>query len=177
MTCIAGLIADGKVFMGADSAGVSGWDLMVRADRKLFINGPFLFGFTTSFRMGQILQYNFAPPHMSPDADVMQFMATDFIDGVRNALKASGFATKNNESEAGGEFLVGHGGRLFHIYSDYQVAECSESYDAVGCGAAYAVGSMYATKHLNPDERIALALAAAEAHSAGVRGPFHFQSI
>lgn len=177
MTCIAGLIADGKVFIGADSAGVSGWDLRVRADRKLFANGPFLFGFTTSFRMGQILQHAFKPPRRDPKTDVMKFMVTDFIDGVRSALKEGGFATKNNEAESGGDFLVGYVGRLFRVCSDYQIAECSQAYDAVGCGAAYAIGSLHATKHMKPDERIALALAAAEAHSAGVRGPFHIESL
>lgn len=32
MTCVVGLVAEGKVWMGADSAGVSGWDLRTRAD-------------------------------------------------------------------------------------------------------------------------------------------------
>ena len=41
MTCIAGFVENGTVWMGADSAGVGGDDgLTVRADRKLFRNGP-----------------------------------------------------------------------------------------------------------------------------------------
>lgn len=51
MTCIVGLEHNGRVYIGADSAGVSGWDLTVRADKKVFRNGSFLFGFTDSFRM------------------------------------------------------------------------------------------------------------------------------
>jgi hypothetical protein len=51
MTCIVGLVDGGRVWLGGDSAGVSGWDLTVRADRKVFRNGPYVMGFTTSFRM------------------------------------------------------------------------------------------------------------------------------
>lgn len=36
MTCIVGLAAGGQVLIGADSAGVSDYDLHVRADTKAF---------------------------------------------------------------------------------------------------------------------------------------------
>ena len=52
MTCIVGLIDGRRVWMGGDSAGVSGLDITVRADAKVFRNGDFLIGFTSSFRMG-----------------------------------------------------------------------------------------------------------------------------
>ena len=56
MTCIAGLIEDGNIWIGGDSAAVTHYRMMKRADTKVFINGPFLIGFTSSYRMGQILQ-------------------------------------------------------------------------------------------------------------------------
>src|SRR4051812_3616610 len=121
MTCIVGLVASGKVHIGADSAGVSGWSLSIRRDRKVFKNGPFLIGFTTSFRMGQLLQYSFQPPVRHPDREVMKFMAVDFVDAVRICLKNGGFAIRENEAEKAGQFLVGYEGRLFSIQYDYQV--------------------------------------------------------
>lgn len=177
MTCIAGLVAEGKVWMGADSAGASGYDLKVRADKKLVVIGQFLMGFTTSFRMAQVLSHGFTPPQRHPDRDVMAFMVCEFIDSVRNALKAAGYARKDSEVESGGDFLVGYEGRLFHICSDYQVAESADAFNAVGCGAAYAQGSLFSTPDLPPHARIAMALRAAEAMSAGVRGPFVSLSI
>ncbi len=172
MTAIAGLVHDHRVYIGADSAGVAGYDLTIRADRKVFRNGPYLFGFTTSFRMGQLIRYTFAPP--APSADLDRFMATAFIDALRQCLKDGGWARKDNERETGGEFLVGIGGRLFHIDGDYQVGEPADGYDAVGCGAQIAAGSLHTTATLAvpPRRRIELALQAAERHSAGVRGPF-----
>ena len=34
MTCIVGVVQDGKVFMGADSAGVSGLDILLAMARR-----------------------------------------------------------------------------------------------------------------------------------------------
>lgn len=172
MTCIAGIAEGGKVWMGGDSAGVGGWDLTVRADQKVFVNGPFLLGFTSSFRMGQLLRYALTPPKVY-DKDLMTFMCTDFINDVRTCLKNGGYATKENEQETGGIFLVGFMGRLFRVDNDYQVGEASSGYDAVGCGESYAKGALYATRAgMASEERLSLALSAAAEHSAGVRPPF-----
>lgn len=177
MTCIAGIVHDGKVYISGDSAGISGYESAERADKKVFVNGDFAMGFTTSFRMGQILQYAFTPVKRHPDQDVMAYMCTAFIDGVRNALKAGGFASANNNTESGGTFLVGYAGRLFSIYDDYQVGETTCGYQAVGCGETHAKGALFATVGQQPLDRLALALKAAEAHSAGVRGPFHTVTV
>lgn len=171
MTCIVGLSHKGRVFMGADSAGVAGLDLTVRADQKIFTNGPFLMGFTSSFRMGQLLRYALSPPKRY-DKEVMTFMCTDFVDATRNCLKSGGFASKNLEKESGGQFLVGYEGRVFAVFDDYQVAESVAGYDAVGSGESYAKGVLFATSGKPPEARIKLALRAAEQHSAGVRSPF-----
>lgn len=178
MTCIAGVVQSGKVFIGGDSAGVGGLSLSVRADKKVFKNGEFLFGFTSSFRMGQVLQYAFTPPKQHPDKDTMAFMVTDFVDSVRSAFSIAGVARKDSEVESCGTFLVGYKGRLFSIHDDYQVAEALCGYDAVGCGEDIALGSLYATEDMvDGKARVSRALHAAEAHSAGVRGPFSVLSL
>src|SRR5579859_258923 len=159
--------------MGGDSAGVAGYDLTVRVDRKVFRNGPYVMGFTTSFRMGQLLCHGFEPPAPpEPGADLEAFMATTFIDAVRERLKAGGWAVKNLEREQGGNFLVGVRGRLFEIGSDYQVGESLNGYAAVGCGDQVAHGALFASKGRPPTDRVVLALVAAERFSAGVRRPF-----
>lgn len=173
MTCIAGLVHDGKVYIGGDSAGVGGLDLSIRKDQKVFANGDFVMGFTSSFRMGQILRYAFTPPKRHPDKDVMEFMVVEFVNALRDSLKAGGFAKKDSEVETAGVFLVGYAGRLFNIEDDYQVGESACGYHAVGCGDGYAKGVLFATEGQDPEARINMALRAAEAHSAGVRGPFH----
>jgi hypothetical protein len=177
VTCIVGLVAGGVVHMGGDSACVGGLSLWSRSDAKVFSNGGFLFGFTSSFRMGQLLRYALRPPKRHADEDVMKFMVTELVPAVRQCLKDGGFASRDSERESGGTFLVGYAGRLFRVCDDYQVGECADGYDACGCGEEFARGAMFATKGKPPAERITTALEAAAAHSAGVRAPFVLESI
>lgn len=177
MTAVAGLVCDGAVHLGGDSAGVGGYALTVRADSKVFTIGPYVLGFTTSFRMGQLLRYSLQPPHPEPGADLERFMATVFIDAVRDCLKTGGWAVKDKEREEGGNFLVGVHGHLFEIMPDYQVAVAADGYAAVGCGFELALGALYATGQdpvMTPRRRLQLALEAAERFSAGVRRPFAY---
>lgn len=176
MTCIAGIAENGAVHLAGDSAGVAGWDLTIRADPKVFVNGPYVMGFTHSFRMGQLLRYAFAPP--SPEGhDLHAFMCTAFIDALRTCLKDGGWATKDKEQEEGGTFLAGVAGRLFIVGSDYQVGEPASGCAAVGCGDRAALGALFATAGGKPRARLETAMSAAEHLSAGVRGPFAFASI
>lgn len=173
MTAIVGLVEGESVYIGGDSAGSYGYSLTVRADRKVFRNGQYIFGFTDSYRMGQLIRYGFTPPK-PPKKDLDRFMSTTFIDALRECLKTGGWAKKDNDREEGGTFLVGVAGRLFTIYSDYQVAQAADGYAAVGCGDDLALGALYATADLKlgPKRRVKTALKAAERFSTGVRGPF-----
>lgn len=175
MTCIVAIKKDGVVYMGADSAGVGGYSMRVRSDPKIYRNGAFLFGFTTSFRMGQLLAHAFEPPtHYTHDGSVEKFMATKFVDAVRKCLKDGGFASKDKEEERGGVFLVGYEGRIFRIDCDYQVGESAHDFEAVGCGEDIAMGALWSLTGYKVDPVLMLktALKAAEQFSAGVRGPF-----
>lgn len=178
MTCIIGLVEKGKVYIGGDSVGanVRTYQTIIRRDRKVFKNGEFVIGFTSSFRMGQLLQYAFSPPKRHPDQDVFTYMATVFVNAVRDCFKTGGFAEKHNDAESGGMFLVGYQGRLFSIDSDYHVGEAASGFDACGCGESIALGAMYVSEGTPAKKRILDALAAAERYSGYVRGPFHVEA-
>lgn len=163
--------------MGADSAGVAGLSLRVRHDPKICKVGEFLLGFTTSFRMGQLLAHAFEPPLIANPYELERYMVTDFAMAVRKCFKEHGYAKKENDVESGGTFLVGVRGRLFRVADDYQIAEAADDFDACGCGEDIALGALHALERctsLSPTERLGIALQAAERYSAGVRGPFAF---
>lgn len=172
MTCIASLVEGNTVYIGGDSAGIAGLSITIRLDEKVFENGPFIFGFTSSFRMGQILRYKFNPPKQNVNQDDMSYLVTDFVDSLRHCFANNGFGDK--DATIGGTFLMGYKGRLYTVESDYQVGIPKEQYDAVGCGADLALGSLHTTAGLNidPERRIIMALEAASAFSAGVAPPF-----
>ena len=177
MTCIVGLVQGKKVYLGADSMGSSGQDQWRRSDSKVFKNGSFVMAFTTSFRMGQLLQHKFKPPRHLSAKTVEEYMVTTFVDAIRKCFKNAGFATKTGRGEEqGGQFLVGYKGRLFTIEVDYQVAEQEQPYAAVGCGAQVALGSLHTSDGMGvtPNGRLLLALEAAQEHIALVVGPFRF---
>jgi ATP-dependent protease HslVU (ClpYQ) peptidase subunit len=174
MTCIAAVVHDGKVYLGGDSAASNEWEIDTRADAKVFALGEFLMGFTSSFRMGQLLRYTFTPPALpdSENPDLFRYMVADFVEAARECLKKGGYAKKENEREEGGNFLVGIRGHIFDICSDYQVEETADDYNAIGCGRAFAKGALFAAVSHPPEKRIRMALKAAERHANGVRGPF-----
>ena len=176
MTCIVGLKFSGHVYIGGDSAGVSGWSISSRKDPRVFINGEMSIGFTTSFRFGQILQYELTVPKHYPDVTVDQYMVKQFVPAVRQALKEHGYLYVKENNESGGCCLIGYRGRLFLMDSDFQIGEMGADYYAVGCGADIALGALHAIGQLDialgPEKAIKLALGAAETYSAGVKGPY-----
>lgn len=176
MTCIVAYSHGGRVHIGGDSAGVAGYSLVQRADEKVFANGDYVFGFTTSFRMGQLLRYRFAPPRCHPGDDLTRFMSTDFVDAVRKCLKDYGFANIKEGVERGGRFIVGVGDQIFQIHHDFQVGRSIHPYDACGCGEDLALGALAVLSkdaEKDGDEVVRRALAVAETFSGGVRGPFN----
>ncbi len=171
MTCIVGLVHRGTVWIGGDSLGTAYLDSVHRADPKVFRSDGFVFGFTSSYRMGQLLRYQLKVP-VRGRSELMRYMATDFIEAIRGCLKSGGYTVVKDNQESGGSFLVAHAGRLFRIEDDFQVGETRIGFDAVGYGFAYALGSLWESRGKRPRDRVRKALEAAERFSAGVQRPF-----
>ena len=173
MTCIVGFSDKEGVSIGGDSAGIAGYDISVRSDEKVFKNGPFIMGFTTSFRMGNLLRYSLVIPERRGE-NIIAFMNTKFIESVRQCLFAGGYTPHTEGGRCGGTFLVAYEGILFVIYDDFQVAVPKDKYASVGCGASYALGALHSIQNskLSTEERVKIALDAASYHSAGVCKPY-----
>jgi hypothetical protein len=173
VTCIVGVETPNGVVIGGDSAGLSGWLHIHRADPKVFTSGDYLIGFTTSFRMGQLIRFTDLPKALDRQGeDLDRFMSTEFVDALRTAFKDGGFAKKDSDREEAGTFLVGVNGRLYEVDDDYQVGRSLDDYQACGCAREVAIGVLYATKRSKPEVRVRRALEAAAHHSGGVGAPF-----
>ena len=179
MTCIVGIASHGIVYMGADSAGSDGWAEQVVATPKLFKRGPFLIGYTTSFRMGQLLQHWLDVPERTPGQAPVDYMVRIFVEEARRVFRERGFAKIEHNQEEGGEFLVGYGGRLFHIGTDFHVLEFGQGFMACGKGYLVALGALHALQRqqVGPRPAILAALHAASEISEAVRPPFHLQQL
>lgn len=173
MTCIVGIVGDdGEVWIGADSAGTDGWlGQTIRADSKVFTVGPFILGFTSSFRMGQLLRYSLSIAEQTSQQTDDQYMCTTFIDAVRKTLREGGYMETKYGVEEGGSFLVGYRGTLYEVHSDFQVGIPVDQYAAIGCGGDFAVAVLDVLDG-DPEYRIMQALGVAAYRSAGVAEPF-----
>lgn len=179
MTAIVAVAEDGKVWMGGDSAGTGSLSIQTRADPKVFINGDFIFGYTSSFRMGQLLEHSFTPPTPYVGESGMAYMVNRFVPAVKRCLSDGRYESTSEGQDYGGTFITGHAGEIYEIGNDYQVARVTQSYAACGCGCDLALGSLHTTQEyqFTPEERIYAALEAAAEYSNSVRGPFHVISI
>ena len=185
MTCIVAIAQNGIVYMGADHAASddkTGW-ILARKDPKVFKVGQYGIAFTDSFRMGQLLQYSWAPPKYTPtktNSGLDKFMRTKFIDSVKVAFKDNGYGSigSSSEEDTGGIFIVGLEGRIFTIDEDFHVGENVVNYMAEGSGGMFALGALHATKNQkNPKLRIKAALEAASEFSMSVAPPFTYIQV
>jgi len=177
MTCIVGLETEQGVIIGADSAAAADWDIMATRLRKVFRRGDFLIGYSSSFRMGQLLQYKLEVSPQTEEQEDLEFLATTFIDAVRTCLKDGGYAKIENLVEEGGWFLVGYRGKLYIVEPSFQVNTSRDGYHAIGCGKNYALGNLFDSTDLEPQVRVRQALKAAAHFSNGVCGPFNILQL
>lgn len=178
MTCIVGLEDKGNVWIGGDSAGISDYDIVTRSDPKVFRlidNDKAVIGYTSSFRMGQLMMYKKdLIPRKKDYKNSHHHMVDGFIPKVRELFSDGGYMSVSENRENGGRFLLGYEDKLWQIDSDFQVGRNACGYASVGCGSSYALGSLYTTEklHMRPQLRVLEALRAASRFSAGVAPPY-----
>ena len=177
MTCIVGLVDDGHVWMGADSASTDGWMVRECVIPKTFRLGEVLIGYSSSFRMGQVLECHLELPVACDTTVPRLYVAGPLVEAIRSTLHRYHWATEEHNKQEGCALLVGYRGHLFCIGDEYQVTEEADGYDAIGCGAKFALGAMYASSEIPAAERIMVGLKAAAHLSGGVMPPFHVASL
>ncbi len=183
MTCIVALINENKVLLGGDAAASDDKSGLIfqRTDAKVFKVGQFGIGFVDSFRMGQILQYNWTPPVYKPTVgfkNLDKFMRTKFVESIKEAYQEHGygkFGANTEDGDEGGIIIIAvqNTGRIFTMDVDYHVSELSTSYYAEGSGQQVALGSLASTSSIKtPRKRIRMALEASAKFIMSVKPPF-----
>ena len=172
MTAIVGLIHEGRVWMGGDSATTYS-DATRRSDgdTKVKLIGDMLIGCAGSARSSQIIHYSFKPPKHPQRVSPLAYISGPWMKQLQKSIKDQWAEFYAHEGDF--EFLIGYRGQLFLVDGHFGVSNTRRSYDAIGCGANLALGSMYSTEGLSdPEKRITIALSAASEFSAAVSPPF-----
>jgi ATP-dependent protease HslVU (ClpYQ) peptidase subunit len=179
MTCIVGLIENGIVYIGGDSAATDDSSIQTIKGSKVFKIGDFLFGVSGNPRMSDVLRYRFNIPELDPeiDQDILEYMHQWFIPELRECLAEDGFLIKQDEVVSSDAWvLIGYHGRLFILESSFHISESSLDYNAVGCGMDAALGCMYGLMDQNPEisasGKISVALRASAQFNCHVRRSF-----
>ena len=183
MTCVVGMIdPDNRVqYIASDSLYSDGSRAAVGRLEKVYRSGPYLLGFCGSPRAIQLLRYNTklpAPPQ-NPD-HLMAFMSSKFITHLRALFNENGMVIKGDgvmEQLGDMQVMVIVKGHIFVIWSDMQVDETAESYNAIGSGEDLALGSLYSTEGHPAESRVRMAIAAASHHCESVGGPVNLISM
>lgn len=180
MTCIIGIESNGKVYMGGDSSAISGWENERINFKKVFITSGVMIGYSTSFRMGQIIEAHLDIPTFGEGG--MYYMVNLFIPALRSVLKDNGFTTIENNHETAGSLLVGISGHLYRINEDFSVTRAMDGFTAIGIGNQFALGAMAGIMRSNqpkkePDKMILQALEIAGYFSIGVSEPYYVMSL
>lgn len=134
MTCIVGIEVDGKVLIGGDIQGTGGNHKIVHSQPKVFLKRNVLFGYTTSYRFGQILENLLHDPVVpEDDNEVYRWIVTVLIPDIKKTLK-------DNDYTMGGTCLIGIRGQLWGMQDDFSVLRSVNGYDSCGSGQEYALG-------------------------------------
>ena len=180
MTCIVGLAVKNDVYLGVDSASADGHHSSIVDTKKLIFKKDMMMGYTTSWRMGNILEHEFKPPPIPKTGNLEKYMVVSFVSALRKCFKDTGFSRVENNEEHAGSFLVAirRGNKLFEIQPNFSVLT-PVSYAAVGSGTLIALASLKTTEDLKlaPTKRVRLALEAAAHFNYGVRPPFKISSF
>lgn len=176
MTCVVGLITELGLMFGADSlVTTESGSKLTLLDKKVFVKNNILFGFCGDLRFGQLIKHRFTPPSPGRNKDIESFIYTKFLPDLQRFLGDAGYSKIDPGSF---ELMVGVHRSIFVISDDLAVVETPTRYQAIGSGADFALGVMYATKSISsPTQRITLALEASSQFSQTVAKPFNFEFL
>lgn len=172
MTCIVAIEQNGTVIMGGDRLGSNGHTGAPVSESKVFTKSGVTIGYTSSFRMGQLLQYALTIP-VIPEEDLDKWVAVDLMQAIRAVYSENGWDETSNGKASGGSFLLAVKGRCYEIQSDYSfIRQISGEY-AVGSGKDYALGSLRSTRgRMTASKRIIESLETAAEYVVSVSAPF-----
>jgi len=178
MTCIIGMVEKGIVYMGADSLGSNGWTKDVFSTPKLFTKEDMLIGYTTSYRFGQLLQYDWSVPERSSKIESdTEYLVKEIVKSIRNLLGSSGAKHVKDSIDEGGNCLIGYRGHIYELQPDFSILTAASDVMVVGSGEQIAMGAMHALDIMEPKKRIKKALDITSELVTSVGGPYLIESL
>lgn len=179
MTCIIGMVSEGRVWMGADSRASydKGNIHLSLKTPKLHKLGPYLLGSSGLPLMNDVAAYHLKLPE-PPKRGLMRFISRKVVPALKEAIKERGNVYGGLPE---GQILLGVRGQLFVFDTNTQHYQVRGDYHAIGEGAVPARAALYGMAavgcNLKAKDRIRIALEAAEDNLTTVAHPWTILSV
>lgn len=145
MTCILAYIDKNKTaHMVGDSAAtdVSQHTRLDLNSKKIFKHGNMLMGYTTSLRMGQLIENCLEIPERTEGLTDYQYLIKQLIPVLYKLYTDEGYMLSNEKK--GGTFIIAWNGMLYVIDDNFAVLQVTNCFVSVGSGASYATAAFCA---------------------------------
>jgi hypothetical protein len=163
--------------MGGDAGSICNGIVNIDTGGKVFRRGEFVMGCCGLARITDVVRYVFSPPPIK--GELTAYMARKFVPALARCFEKAGVQPPKDDEGAAyaGSVLVGVRGRLFLVDGGLALTNESDGYNAVGSGSEVALGALFASRGQKPEERVEVALKAAERWCDSVRGPFTVEHL
>lgn len=175
MTCIIGLVEDGRVYMVSDSAASGGNTSRRIAGSKIAKHGDFLVGASGSTVTLDVISE--LPSFHVEEGDDIRKLVFLFSNMLREKLKELDLTIDYESATSLPSFshvIVGVAGRLFTIQHDFSIIEYNEPFASIGSCDEIVLGAISVTPRIEPIQRLTLIMDVCSRYAMGVSGPYHF---
>ena len=132
--------------------------------KKIAERGAFLIAGSGEVNPCDIVQHFWVPPKLTANdkKDIYHFVITKAMPSMRKCLTDNGYdfnEGKGDGKDSGEQrfhFIIAVGGELFDVADDLSVCRTGDGWYAVGSGASYALGALFAGA--NPEEAVEAAI-------------------
>jgi len=157
MTLIIGidlqLGKDKYLYLAGDKCGSNGFVKDNYVKPKIFKRDDYAFGYTSSFRMGQLLEHSKISKDL-PSWKEEENVYTSFVDWAKTAMKDGGYLQEKNGEITGGNFIFFNGKSLYEVQSDFSILVPNDGLLAVGQGEYHAKGIMRSYMSLVKENKV-----------------------
>lgn len=170
MTCIIAYTDGKQSFIAGDKLGSNGFTKSIQTEPKVFekefikidetglnrTKEVMAMGYTSSFRMGQLLTYNLELPEQKGNQSFSQYLVLEVIPRIRSLFKEEWGARDTSQDVGGGQFIILHNHTIYEVQGDFSVLQPKTQITAVGSGTYHAIAAMQAFIEVQSESKIPL---------------------
>lgn len=178
MTCIAGVVHKGQVWLASDGQATWGWSKFDVGSKVVQVD-DLAIAITGYSAVSVAIQNRMQLPEVPEDESKHdRWLCVQVPDAIRRCLKEAGIlANEDGRIDAGCSAIIGWRGRLCTMDSLLACSPEVRPYTALGSGGDVALGSLFSTEGKTPKSRLETAINAANMWAVGCGCDVHVVKV